>query len=324
MFKWFRNLGIALAVGIIILLAAAFIYEQSAEFLDSRKYKAPGQTILVNGHKMHIYSEGSGEATVVFASGFGIPCPYTDFYPLYSRISKQTKIAVYDRPGYGWSQVCDTPRDIDTIARELHELLEKSGQRPPYILVGHSLASLETIRFAQLYKDEVQGIVMIDAGNPEFYEKETINDQAFTSLKLKSTLNELGVFRLLFNHSPDFYAAAYAPRNHLEFVPAELRELDKAMYLRNMVNRNKIDEYTNMKANAGIVVMGEKLGDIPLRILTSEAEATDAKWRNSQEAFTAWSSDNQQRIISGTNHNMHQYVPDEIATEILSLLEKTD
>jgi pimeloyl-ACP methyl ester carboxylesterase len=217
--------------------------------------------------------------------------------------------------------VCDTPRDIDIIAGELHELLEKSGERPPYILVGHSLASLEITRLAQLYKDEVKGIVTIDAGNPDFYEKETLNDDAFTSLKLKSTLNELGVFRLLFNYSPNFYSAAYATRNYLELVPEELRELDKAMYLKNMVNKNKIDEYKNMRTNAGTVVKEGKLRDIPLSILTSEAEAKEEKWKRSQEAFRAWSSDSKQKIIEDTNHNMHQYVPDDIAAEILSLLE---
>lgn len=319
-FKWFRNLCIGGIIGFLVLIASGFIYEKSNEYLDSRKYTPPGKIVQINEHKMHIYTEGSGDSTVVFASGFGIPCPYTDFYPLYSKISKHVKVAVYDRPGYGWSDVSTTPRDIGTTARELHELLEKSGGKPPYILVGHSLASLEIIRFAQLYKDEVKGIVTIDAGNPEFYAKETLSDGAVSSFRLKSILNNLGVFRLLFNHSPNFYSAAYSPRNRLKLVSEELRELDKAMYLKNMVNKNKIDEISNIKVNAEIVVKEGKLQNIPLRIFTSESEAKDEKWRGSQEAFKDWSSDSIQKIIKGTNHNMHQYIPDEIVAEILSLL----
>jgi pimeloyl-ACP methyl ester carboxylesterase len=120
--------------------------------------------------------------------------------------------------------------------------------------VGHSLASLEIIRFAQLYGDEVKGIVTIDAGNPEFYATETINDSALSSLRLKSILNSLGIFRLLFDHAPNFYVAAYAPRNNLALVPEELRELDKAMYLKNMINKNKTDEVNSMQVNAAAVV----------------------------------------------------------------------
>ncbi|WP_422698379.1 hypothetical protein [Desulfofarcimen acetoxidans] len=53
----------------------------------------------------------------------------------------------------------------------MHTALIESGQKPPYILVGHSLASLQIIRFAQTYKNEVSAIVMIDGGNPEYYSK---------------------------------------------------------------------------------------------------------------------------------------------------------
>jgi hypothetical protein len=110
----------------------------------------------------------------------------------------------------------------------------------------------------------------------------------------------------------------------LEFVPEELRKLDTAMYLKNMVNKNKIDEYTNMRVNANTVGKHGTLGDIPLRILTSETEAENEQWKNSQEMFKAWSTDSKQRIIEDTNHNMHQYVPDEVAFEILSLIENPD
>lgn len=321
-FKWARNFCIGGIIGFLILLTMGFVYERLAEYSDSRKYPPPGKIVEINGHKMHIYTEGSGDSTVVFASGFGIPCPYTDFYPLYSEISRHAKIVVYDRPGYGWSEVSADSRDINTIAEELHELLEKSDQKPPYILVGHSLASLEIIRFAQLYGDEVKGIVTIDAGNPEFYATETLSDSALSSLKLKSVLNNLGVFRLLFDYSPNFYSAAYAPRNNLALVPGKLRQIDMAMYLKNMVNKNKTDEFNNMKVNAAIVVREGSLQNIRLRILTSEAEATNEKWRTSQVAFKDWSSGSTQTFIPDTNHNMHQYIPDKIIAEIISLLHE--
>ena len=93
-FKLLRNLFIGGIIVFLILLAAGFIYEQSCEYLDSRKYTPPGKIAEINGHKMHIYTEGSGDTTVIFASGFGIPCPYTDFYPLYSEIAKHAKNSI--------------------------------------------------------------------------------------------------------------------------------------------------------------------------------------------------------------------------------------
>lgn len=62
---------------------------------------------------------------------------------------------IYDKPGYGWSDITNAPRDIDTMIKEIHEVLSKAGEKPPYIYVAHSIALLEAIRFAQLYPDEV-------------------------------------------------------------------------------------------------------------------------------------------------------------------------
>lgn len=47
----------------------------------------------------------------------------------------------FDKAGFGWSEKTDIPRTIDILSEELHELLKKSGQSSPYILVGNSLFS---------------------------------------------------------------------------------------------------------------------------------------------------------------------------------------
>ena len=315
-----KRFFVGIAAVVIVVLIIGFSYEKYGSYSDEKKYNPVGKIIEVNGHNMHIFAKGEGGATVVFASGWGIPCPYADFYPVHNEISKHTRIAVYDRPGYGWSDVAKTPREIDTITKELHELLEKSGEKGPYILIGHSLASLELIRFTQMYKEEVKGIVMIDAGNPEYYSKEDINDSATSNSLLMSVLEEFGGFRLLFN-VPSFYSSAYLARNNFALVPKDLKELDKAMYLKNMINKNKNDENKNIKINASKVVSNDKLGNVPLRILTSESEATaNPKWKNSQDTFKNWSSDSKQMIVTNTNHNIQQYAPEAINKQILEIL----
>ncbi|KAJ3198049.1 hypothetical protein HK101_009479 [Irineochytrium annulatum] len=144
-------------------------YEAYQSTQDMKSYPPPGKYYEVSGRNMHLYTAGRGEVTVVFASGWGTPNPYVDFSPLYDKLKSKVKIAVYDRFGYGYSDYTNEPRDVDTISEEIHQLLRTSGQRPPYIMVGHSLGSLETLRFAQRYPDEVAGMVMIDGGSPEYY-----------------------------------------------------------------------------------------------------------------------------------------------------------
>ena len=148
------------------LLFIGTLWQNSMSYYEEKTLNYPGQLIDVNNHKMHIYGKGSDAPTVVFTVGSGTPCAYTDFYFIQQEISKTARTVTYDRPGYGWSEPTSIPRTVDEQVDDLHILLDKSGEKPPYILVAHSLSSLEVIRYAQLFPKEVSGIVLIDGGNP--------------------------------------------------------------------------------------------------------------------------------------------------------------
>lgn len=312
---------------IIILLfvtTIGFVYQKIGCYVDNNRYMPVGQIIEVNGHKMHICKKGQGDATVIFASGCGTPSPYADFFPLYNEISKYARTAIYDRPGYGWSEVSNTPRDIDTITKELHELLEKSEEKPPYILVAHSLGSLEVLRFTQLYKGEVKGIVMIDAGSPEYYEDYKVPLYTHILQAFERVTTETGTARLLFQTTNMYeYSIHSVYRNKLKLIPKELRDIDKAKWLKSPSNKNIKDEQRNINSNARIIANNEKLGNIPLRIFSSEdSNKWDKQWSKSQEGFIEWSTDSKQVVVSNSKHYIHLFQPEIINQAILELLNK--
>lgn len=321
--KLLRGSMICMIVATLLIIVAGVLYEKVGLHLDMKRYNVPGKMVEINGHDMHVFAEGSGSSTIVFVSGFGTPSPYVDFYPLYSKLSKDERVVVYERPGYGFSEVADTSRDIDTITKEMHEALEKSGEVPPYIFVAHSMGTLEAIRFAQLYQDEVEGIITIDGGNPNYYATEEIAQAQIAPMKLQSIFKNVGVMRLLFNYSEGFMDAAYTPRNGLDLVPTDLKILDEAMYLKTMTNENKKDEMVNLQTNAQGVVDHGDLGEIPLRILTAGNEVNDAKWKASQEGFKSWSTDSKQKVIIGSPHYIHQYFPEEVNNAIGEILKSS-
>lgn len=72
-----------------------------------------------------------------------------------------------DRPGYGRTPATSAPRDPCTIAAEQHEWLARSGLKPPYLLVGHSIGGLYQYAFARLYPDEVKGLLLLEGTNPQ-------------------------------------------------------------------------------------------------------------------------------------------------------------
>ncbi|MGE5629136.1 MAG: alpha/beta hydrolase [Solirubrobacterales bacterium] len=304
---------------LICILIGGFLYEYTGNNLDMKKYQPPGQVVTVNGHVMHVFGGGSGDQTIVFASGNDVSCPYVNFYPLYNELSKYAKIAVYDRTGTGWSESTKAPRDIDTIVDEIHSALEKSGQKPPYIFVAHSLGSLEAIRFTQKYKNEIRGLVFIDAGNPEYYKDIDVLYPDDLSRKL---LKYLGIQRLLFQ-TTNLYLKSSDTENGMKLIPKELQSLDMAVILKNKGNDDEFTALKNINSNAKKVLENGKLGDIPIRIFT--AESTNnlyPKWSKSQIEFKNWSSDSKQIVVSGSKHYVHLYSPDIINKSVIDLINQ--
>ncbi|SFB03588.1 alpha/beta fold hydrolase [Clostridium frigidicarnis] len=318
--KRFRKYVLLSLIFVAFILLIGFSYEKIGEYNDSKNYSQIGEMVDVNNHKINVFSKGEGNITVVFTGGLNEPSSYVDFYPLYNEISKYTKIAIYDRPGHGWSQVTDVPRDIDSIVEEMHTALVKSGQKPPYILVGHSLASLSVIRFAQTYKDEVSGIVEIDGGSPEFYLKNSLETSSSTAFNY-NILKSLGIARFALYHT-SYSTKIASGQNNLKLLPNDLKQLYFAMTLKTMYNRNIIDEGNMASANAKTILGNGKLGDIPLRILTSESNTLSIpEWENSQIALKDWSTDSTQMVVKDSRHSIHQFVPDVINNEIIKLIK---
>jgi pimeloyl-ACP methyl ester carboxylesterase len=124
-------------------------------------YAHPGQLVDVGGFRLNLYCMGSGSPTVVFDSGWG------DWAPAWSKvqpeIAKWTRACSYDRAGTGFSDPGPMPRTSVQIAEELRTALRHAGIGGPYILVGSAFGGDNVRTFADLYMDEVAGLVLVDA-----------------------------------------------------------------------------------------------------------------------------------------------------------------
>ncbi|NTW04821.1 MAG: alpha/beta hydrolase [Peptococcaceae bacterium] len=327
--KQLKKTQIALAI-LISVLVLGLVYENIGEYIDSKAHGPTGQLVEINGHMMHIYSEGTsaGKPTVVFTSGWKTPSPYVDYYPLLKGISEQTRTVVHERPGYGWSSIADGNRDIDTITEELHKLLEKSGEKGPYILVGHSFGSNEILRFAQLYPDEVAGVVLIDGANPDYtstikrpanipFWHGTIKNTVFNNVI--SLLNEFGITRLILSSTDLYESKLTGYKNNLAYAPRDLKELDKAMFIKTLNNKNHLQE---LRMDASVLLKNKGIGDIPLRVITSSLYDQSDTTRNIQKGLLSWSTDSKQYIIKDSQHYVHWFDPQAVSSIILSLISK--
>ena len=148
----------------LLLSAVGGAYETYRETADRRTTRCPAGLVDVGGHKLHINCTGTGSPTVVLEPGLGEPS--TAMAWIAPDVAATTRVCVYDRAGRGWSESAGAPQDGVQVATDLHTLLDRAGEQGPYVLAGHSAGGLYVLNFAQLYPDQVAGVVLLDSMSP--------------------------------------------------------------------------------------------------------------------------------------------------------------
>jgi len=82
-------------------------------------------------------------------------------------LRRRIRTCSYDRAGFGWSDPPAGPRSVAGYIDDLHALLQRSGEKPPFILVGHSMGGSFVQRYYWRYPAEVAGIIAVDPANLE-------------------------------------------------------------------------------------------------------------------------------------------------------------
>ncbi|QDQ98531.1 alpha/beta fold hydrolase [Tomitella fengzijianii] len=320
--RWAAVAGTALLLTVCVALAASFVHHRNALDREDALLDPPGTMVSVDGHRMHVYTEGGEGAapdapTLVFLSGGGTASPVLDFTPLFSRLSGDFRIAVVERLGYGFSDVADEPRDVDTVLSETRQALGEAGVHGPYVLFPHSMAGLAAIRWAQLQPEEVAGIVGLDAAVPQSYSHIAIPNSLL--LHAFSVAAKLGLTRL----APSF--ADGRPAIASGGLSAADEDVYRAILYRRTETTPMIREIEAVKENA------EKVGaapppQVPMLFFTSNGEGTGIDtdtWRGYQRAFLDKVHDSRQVILE-SGHYVHDYETDTIAGTARNFIDGLD
>jgi pimeloyl-ACP methyl ester carboxylesterase len=136
----------------------------------------PGQLVDVGGHRLHLRCGGDGTPAVVFDAALGASSlSWSLVQPAVARV---TRACSYDRAGFGWSDAGPMPRTAGRIAGELHQLLQRGGVAPPYVLVGHSFGGLVMRLFAARHPGDVAGLILIEPAIAEAWARPGREQQA--------------------------------------------------------------------------------------------------------------------------------------------------
>ena len=88
--------------------------------------------------------------------------------PVQSGIAELTRVCAYDRAGEGNSSSVPAHKTVEAMVRDLHALLDAAGIEGPYVIVGHSFGGRVVRPFANLYPNDVVGMVLVDPGHEDF------------------------------------------------------------------------------------------------------------------------------------------------------------
>ena len=162
-----RKVALAIVVLVGSLPIAGAAYQQIGTWRDARRSPEPGRLVNAGGLRLQINCTGIGPLTVVLDSGLGDLLP--EWEGVQAGVAGFARVCSYDRAGYGDSDAGPMPRTSAQIATELHAVLQGSGEKPPYVLVGHSFGGYNVRVFTGKYPSEVAGIVLADSPQEDQY-----------------------------------------------------------------------------------------------------------------------------------------------------------
>jgi pimeloyl-ACP methyl ester carboxylesterase len=319
---WLRIIGRGSLTLFLSLTVAGFFYENISESRDRRFHPMPGQRVDVGGYKMHIHCAGHGSPAVILDSGLGDS--YISWRKVQPEIAKFTRVCSYDRAGLGYSDSSRRPRTSKDFAEELHTLLhnaglQRAGISPPYILVGHSMAGFDLGIFASLYRNEVAGMVLVDASHPD------------QQKRLPAAVNDLDASWVRDEEFLEFTMPLGLPR-FLGFCSGDAAV--RAAECNFHSTREAVTELKSISKSAAQTAATKSLDDLPLVVLSQDPDSpqpdlpedvvkpTSDAWQQMQQELAELSTRGTRVVVKKSGHYIQLDRPEAVMEAVRHVLDQ--
>jgi len=323
------------------VLVAGAVRAQNA---SAPPFPAPGKLIDLGGWRLHLNCSGQANAsrpTVILEAGAGDFS--VDWSLVQPRVAAMARVCSYDRAGAGWSELGPRPRTMRQQVWEMHALLEKAGEKPPYVLVGHSYGGWLTRLFAETYRAEVAGLVLVEAGVDDplrvidgkvSHASELATGQTVPPVKTSDPLRESDIppriigliqssIRSMGGHFND------PPRDKLPLEARRMREwsLSQIKHAASNDNSFEADELAAMLAERK--KKQNVLGDLPLVVIARglpdeegpQAAQREEAHRKDEAALVTLSSGGKLIVAAKSGHHVPIDEPDVVVSAIRGIVE---
>ena len=232
--------------------------------------------ISVNG--VHIAYMVLGDKKIDIVIEMGLGSTIGEWWQFAKKLSKDHTVLLYERAGYGMSEIYNKERTAKNIADELYGLLEQLEHEEKVTLVAHSQGGLYAQQFARLYPHLVKALVLIDPLSA--------NDDAFKTLLTEVEYKRSGV-----DKSRSFKLGYILSKLHLGYVIKKVMKSaprfyyyhdfseEETNYILNALTKPKfyqtaMEEYRLAHSEKYILPLRDKkdFPDLPIYLVTHTSE----------------------------------------------------
>jgi len=232
---------------------------------------------------------------------------------------------LYDRYGYGWSDLIEHPILGLEMVNDLKENLNLIGINKNVITVGWSYGGILSQLMANQYPSLIDGIVLVDSMDlVDLQDKFLINllKQGVMSFEALKFVSISGLIRLplgyplssgYYDHSIPLSSISKKSSNAIyqtyEFIQTSINELSICL--------DTIQQLSNIISNHSSVTNGNNqyLGDIPLVVLTAGENGSE-DWLQRQDVLSNYSSNSIHIVNNQTDHFVPLHAPNSIINSI--------
>jgi pimeloyl-ACP methyl ester carboxylesterase len=326
-----RHSGFAVATMLCLAMTVSAAATPAPTY-SWQDYARPHRLVDVGGRRLNLFCLGSGTPTVILDGGLGDDI--TSWRKVQGELARTTQVCSYDRAGNGFSDPAPEPRTASALSRDLEHLIHAARLRPPFVIIGASIAGLHTRLFVDRHLHDIAGVVLVD---PSFEHQVARYEEATPAFRsaadqqintFKSCIEQLGSGPAKAG-SQTWKDCVGDPDPDLppEVVSALAARVTPQAY------RMALSELLEFEGRSADEVDASRRswGDLPLIVLTAGGSSpTDADqavrnriWNDAHDRIAALSSRGINRVVPNATHHIQLSTPDAVIAAVNEVIAQS-